>query len=932
MVLPFPPNVRQASDRHGDTLVRQIHDALTHLDDPSHLQRHPLTTWLPATPGKQDAAGKALSRFLVAGIEALRPNDDTASTSHAWRGYQVLRLRYVDGLPLATIYDRLGVSQSEYYRDHRRALAALGALLADEQRRRADEGEPSLLRLLSHGVGAATHDRADHPPRRLGRLPHPLTSFVGRDQDVAAVDALLRQARLVTLLGPPGVGKTRLAIQVARTAAARFADGVCFVALAEIETADAVPAAIAHALGLEGMLAESAGDSLRDLLSEQQLLLVLDNFEHVPEAARLVSDLLAVAPGLTVLATSRAVLRIYGEHEYVVPPLTMPPVLDPPRPAPPADTPMPSEAVRLFLERARAVKPGFTPAQDDHAAIAETCRRLDGLPLAIELAAARIRLLSPPALLERMAAKGGALPLLAGGAQTLPSRQRALVAAIRWSYDLLSPAEQAAFRRLAVFAGSISSEAALAVAACAPETLEGLLTQSLLQPEVRRDGAPTFRLLATLREFGLECLEAAGEGPATRRAFLDYYLERADRLRAEQPEPGQRSWLDQVEDDYANFRQALQQTVDASDAGRALRLVNALHVFWNDRGGRAEGRDWLERVLALPGSAPTAERATALTVQAGLAFLSSDPRAKGYAQAALALARQSGDPVVIGGALLRLGTASIGEGITDDTEVAATFEEALALFRAIGHRDGIAWALYWQGRLALEHRGDAALAGTLMEQCIALDREAGPLRAGGGAYVVAARGAWQRGETGLAVRYRDEALARAAGSPQNLFYTFLSFALAAYQQGDYAAAREGFTRGLEQQQILGSRGGAETYRHLATAEALDGALDSARLHFCESMRRWQQVHHEQGMRWTLEGLAVLAARCGQLARAVRLAAAADTAPRPRRWQAAAQEQAVLDAARRAIGEEAAAIAQAEGQALSLQQAVAEALDEGTNRR
>ncbi len=931
MVLPFAPHSRSRSDRVGDALVRQVRDALTHLDDTAHLQTHPLAIWLPAMPGKQPAgAGRALRQQLLQGIEALRPSADTAPASHAWRGYQVLRLRYVDGLPLAALYDKLGISQSEYYRDHRRALASLSALLAEQRARPGEEGAPPSLRVVPRDTVQA-NDSLVHPPRaRPSTLPLPVTSFVGRVREVAAVELLLQQARLVTLAGPPGAGKTRLAVQVARAAAGRFSAGVCFVALAEIGAASDVPAAIGRALGLEATPELGIVDSLRDWLGEQHLLLLLDNFEHVLGAARLVSDLLAVAPGLTVLTTSRAVLRAYGEQEYHVPPLTLPASTAAAAAlAEPSAGPAQAEAVQLFLARARAIKPELAPSQEDIEVIATLCRRLDGLPLAIELAAARLRLLPPAELLARLDSRdGGVLPLLAGGARTLPSRQQALSAAIRWSYDLLNSAEQASFRGLAVFPGSFSVEAAEAVAAaCTLDTLEALVAQSLLQPELRRDGTAAFRMLATLREFGLAQLEAAREAAETHRAFLAYYVRLADLSRREPSDAGRRRWLDRMEDDYANFRQALQQAADAEDAEHALRLANALSVLWNNRGSRAEGHHWLERVTALPGAAPPAERATALTRLSGLAFLASDPRAIGYAEAALALARDSGDPAVTAHALVRLGAAALGQGVTDEAATAAVFEEALALFRAADDRAGMAWTLYWQGRLALEHRQDATLSGILLDQSIALAREVSVTATISGALVAAARAAWQRGEADVAHRYHQEALALAAGSPQPLFYASYSFAQMAYRRGEYALAREWFTRCLNLQRGLMTQGCAETYRSLAAAETADHAYAEARQHFLESMRRWQRLGHDQGIRWTLDGLAALAAARGQAARAIQLAAAADTAPRARRWQATDNERAVLEAAQQSLGEAAAAAARAEGQALSLQQSVADVLKE-----
>src|SRR5215213_3791689 len=387
---------------------------------------------------------------------------------------------------------------------------------------------------------------------RPNNLPRQPTAFVGREAEVRQVVDLLRreEVELLTLTGPGGTGKTRLALQAAAELLEDFADGVFFVPLAPLTASDLVPSAIASALGLRDEGERPLPDRLRDFLTDKQLLLLLDNVEHVSDAASLVADLLAAAPGLEVLATSRAPLRVRAEWEYPVAPLGLPPRQIPPPPEQLSEY----EAVRLFVERARAVQPEFALDDANAPAVAEICHRLDGLPLAIELAAARVRLLSPQAMQARLEKR---LPLVTGGARDAPTRQRTLRDTIAWSYDLLDEEDQILFRRLAVFAGGCTLGAAEAVGnqdgtLDAFAGLERLCEHSLVRQDEGPGGEPRFVMLETVREFGLERLAESGEEEAIRKGHAAQFMELAEGaapiLAGSDPGP----WLDQLETEHEN--------------------------------------------------------------------------------------------------------------------------------------------------------------------------------------------------------------------------------------------------------------------------------------------------------------------------------------------------------------------------------------------
>jgi non-specific serine/threonine protein kinase len=594
----------------------------------------------------------------------------------------------------------------------------------------ADPTPDARPRILS--VGPIQFPDRDRP---MPHLPTPLTSLVGREREVAAAAHLLRRpgVRLVTFLGPGGVGKTRLAIRVAEEVADAFPDGVWFVALASLRDPTLVATTVAQALGIWESGARSVEEGIREYLDNCRTLLVLDNFEHLLDAGPVIAALLGACPSLTVLVTSRAVLRTSGEHAVAVPPLSL---LATDR-ANPAAQLIETEAVQLFAERARAARTDFAVTNANADAVAEICRRLDGLPLAIELAAARVRHLPPAALLAHLEPR---LPLLTGGDRDQPARLRTMRDAIAWSHDLLTSEEQALFRRLAVFAGGFTLEAAESVGqelagreddgpalladVATPRLLDAvsaLVDHSLVRQQDGPDGDPRFLMLETIREFGLDQLVASSEADAVHRRHAAYYLALAERVGTEDWGPCYSAAMDRLERERDNLRAALGWAVEQRDAELGLRLGQALHFFWRGRGPVGEGRDWLERVLALGAGGHDRLWLDNLMHAGDLAFVHGDlDGAVSRLDAALALARDLGDPVVLAYALVSRGITALGGN--EDERARALTEEARALFHAAGDRGHVAVMLDNLGTIA-RRQGDPKRALALYEECLAISRD-----------------------------------------------------------------------------------------------------------------------------------------------------------------------------------------------------------------
>lgn len=656
-------------------------------------------------------------------------------------------------------------------------------------------------------------------------LPAPLTRLIGREAELAAVRAALPvpEVRLLTLVGAPGIGKTHLALAVAqalvdgrpagadRGSEPGFADGVVFVPLAPLRDPELVVPAIAQALDVREAGGRSILNTLQAALRDRRLLLVLDNFEHLPAAASPVGELLAACPRLTVLATSRAPLHVYGEHEYPLRPLALPDLARLAEPEALARVP----AVALLVERARAVRPDFRLTVENAPPLAEVCVRLDGLPLALELAAARLKLLSPNALLAWL---GSRLDLFAGGARDRPARHQTLRAALAWSHDLLSAGEQRLLRRLAVFAGGWTVAAAEAVCAIgtgeergdgglpsAPpvfDRLAALVDQSLLRETDQPDGEPRYTMLETIREYGLEQLEASGEGPATRRRHADYYLGLLEAAEPEFRRAEQTTWLERFEGDFDNIRAALAWSHQEAGQGRADAAHRALMAattfawLWSFRGHFSEARRWLEWILAASGDAPTPARARALNA-AGFQAFSQGEHGRAFAlhEAALLASRAMADEPSAADALRGMGMAARHQGEVE--RAAALLEESLALYRTLGDSWGVGLALRPLSLVA-QDRGDYDLALTIAEESLALVRAHGDRR--DLAYGLHALGlvAWLRGEYRTAAALCEESLAIFCElrNPRGIAIARCKLGLVAWRLGDHRRAASLLTEGL----------------------------------------------------------------------------------------------------------------------------------------
>jgi predicted ATPase len=729
---------------------------------------------------------------------------------------------------------------------------------------------------------------------RPNNLPAQRTAFIGRQHEETALRQLLSRAdvQLVTLTGPGGIGKTRLALQVAADAAAEFPGGVCFVPLSAVSDHTLIASTIAQALAVRETGNQSSQESLKEYVSglRQPMLLLLDNFEHLVSSAPVIAQLLNTGPKLKVAVTSQAPLHVYGEHEFPVPPLALPDL----KSMPTLEVLSHLPAVALFVERAQAVKREFALTQENAPAVAAICARLDGLPLAIELAAARIKLLPPAAMLARLESS---LNLLTGGARDLPSRQQTLRSTVDWSHGLLNAAEQILFRRLSVFIGGCTLEAVEAVCDTKSDLgldiLDGMASmvdKSLAQQVEQVDAETRFLMLSTIREYALERLAESNDEAAARRAHAAYYLVLAEE--GAEDVVAHPEWLDRFEMEHDNFRLALDHLIRTGDAEWGLRMGAALFRFWETREHLTEGRDSIARLLALAGTAARPK------LRARLSF------------AAAVLAGEQGDY----------------------SSARQLFEESLETCLELNDNRGVAVAL---NALAVNarDRGELPQASLLFERCVAIWKDLGDSADMARALSNLANVTKLQGEYGRASSLYDECLTmfRKAGDGAGVAWTLNYMGDVARERTDLAAARSFCEQSLAAfRQLKDGWGIASALSDLASLSCDEGHDAEGRRLYGESIQMFKELGYKRGIARVLECLAASAAAQSNAEQSLHLAGAAAALRQRLGAPITPTEQPrlekALEFARRTLGNAAGLTAWMEGWQMPIQQAIHEALD------